>query len=233
MAGPTYEYASETGTIEIKKTQKGYNVMFIPPDEAIPRGYDREKEFKLLIARMSLEKTVFTFFPFKGRGLYSMQSKYSVLEAIIVEVQSYNPNGFDVADAEDIFANLPDVFIENYNYGLGFLKKYNQIASFIETLGAKKLYVSRHNPTSYDKELKVITLNEKDLRTLRKTIDRIAARATKVAFLTKQDVIAELLLELIGQSSGHSVDLEKTDLKERITKTALRPLTEVSRERQK
>ena len=177
MVRPTYEYTGETGSIEVKKTQQGYNVIFIPPEDAIPRGYD-EKELKLLIARMNLDKNTFTFFPFKGRGLYAMQPKYFTLEAITVEIESYNPNGFDVADAEDVFGNLPSVFIENYNYGLGFLKKYSQIASFIEILGAKQLYIGKHEPTSFDKESEVMTTNFNDLRMVQNAIDKIATRAS-------------------------------------------------------
>lgn len=233
MARPIHEYTvGESGNIEVIKDQQGYNVIFTPPEEALPRGHNSREEYKRLIAQMSLEKTAFTFFPFKGRGLYTMQPKYYSLIAITVEIQNYNSNELDVADVEDIFVNLPDVFIENYNYGLGFLKKYNQIASFIETLGAKHLYIMKHEPTSYNKELETMIINEKDLRTLQRTIDKISARASKISSSTKHDVIAEILLEFIGQSLGHTVNLEKTNVNKRITKTALRPLNEVSRQRQ-
>lgn len=232
MARPTYEYAGENGSIEVKKTLHGYNVIFTPPEEAVPRGYDDDNEFKLLIAQMNLDKNAFTFFPFKGRGLYAMQPKYFTLQAITVEIESYNPNGFDVADAEEVFASLPVVFIENYNYGLGFLKKYSQIATFIETLGAKQLYISKHKPTYFDKESEVMTTNFNDLRMLQNAIDKIAARASKIALTTKHDVTAGILLDLLGKSSGYSVNVEKRDIKERISKNALWPMTEISRQRQ-
>ena len=233
MARPIYEYTmGESGSIEVIKNQDGYDVIFTPPEEALPRGHDSEDGYKRRIAQMNLEKTAFTFFPFKGRGLYAMQPKYFGLTAITVEIQHYGANEVDIVDVEDIFANLPDVFIENYNYGLGFLKKYRHIASFIETVGAKHLYVMKHEPTSYDKESESMTINEKDLQTLQRTIDRITARASKVAFSTKHDVVAEILLEFIGQSSGNTVSMEKTNINKRITKNELRPLNEVSRQKQ-
>lgn len=233
MARPIYEYTvSERGSIEVIKKEQCYNVIFTPPEEAFPRGHNREKEFKLLIAQINLEKTAFTFFPFKGRGLYAMQPKYLHLTAITVEIQFYNEVGFDIEDIDDIFATLPDVFIENYNYGLGFLKKYNQIASFIETAGAKHLYIMKRQPTSFDKESEIMIINEKDLRTLQKNIDKISARASKISSSTKHDVVAEILLEFLGHSTGHSVNLQKINVNERISKLALRPLNEVSHERQ-
>lgn len=207
-------------------------MIFTPAEEGLPRGHDNEEEYKQLIARMNLEKTAFTFFPFKGRGLYAMQPKYLHLAAITVEIQYYNANDLDVEDIEDIFANLPEVFIENYNYGLGFLKKYNQIASFIETSGAKHLYIMKRQPTSYDRESEVMIINDKDLRTLQKNIDKISARASKISSSTKHDVVAELLLEFIG-SKGYPVNSEKTNVNERISKLALQPLKEVNRQRQK
>lgn len=233
MARPIYEYtAAESGSIEVIKNQQGYNVIFTPAEEGLPRGHDNEEEYKQLIARMNLEKTAFTFFPFKGRGLYAMQPRYLHLAAITVEIQYYNANDLDVEDIEDIFANLPEVFIENYNYGLGFLKKYNQIASFIETSGAKHLYIMKRQPTSYDRESEVMIINDKDLRTLQKNIDKISARASKISSSTKHDVVAELLLEFIG-SKGYPVNSEKTNVNERISKLALQPLKEVNRQRQK
>lgn len=233
MARPTYEYTvSESGSIEVIKKEHCYNVIFTPSEEALTRGQDSEEEFKKLIAQMNLEKTAFTFFPFKGRGLYAMQPKYLHLAAITVEIQHYNEIELDVEGIEDIFANLPDVFIENYNYGLGFLKKYNQIASFIETAGAKHLYIMKRQPTSYNRESEIMTINEKDLRSLKKNIDKISARASKISSSTKHDVVSEILLEFLGQSTGHSANLQKTNVNERISKLALRPLNEVSHQRQ-
>jgi hypothetical protein len=223
MARPIYEYTlDERGSIEVVKNQKGYNVIFTPPKEALPRGHDPEVDYKRLIALMNLEQTAFTFFPFKGRGLYAMEPKYLHLTAITVEIQNYVANELDVEDIEDLFAKLPDVFIENYNYGLGFLKKYNQIASFIEMLGAKHLYIMKRHPTTYDRELEVMTINEKDLRTLQKNIDKISARASRISLSTKHDVVAEILLELISRSTGHQVSLQKTNVNERISRQVLR-----------
>ncbi|HMK24877.1 MAG TPA: Shedu immune nuclease family protein [Chitinophagaceae bacterium] len=233
MARPNYEYTlDESGSIEIEKGDKSYNVLFTPSPDGLPRGHDNTKEFKKLIAQVNLEKTSFTFFPFKGRGLYSMHPKYFGLVAITVEIQNFNPNDLEVTDVEDILANLPDVFIENYNYGLGFLKKYSQIASFLGTLGVKHLYIVKLEPASYKKEAETMVINERDLRTLQKAIDKIVARASKVVLSTKRAIVAETLLELISQSSGHTVNLEKTNINENISKNVLVPLNEASRQKQ-
>lgn len=91
----------------------------------------------------------------------------------------------------------------------------------------------KRQPTSYNRESEVMTINEKDLRTLQKNIDKISARASKISLSTKHDVVTEILLEFIGRSRGYPVNLEKTNVNDRISKIALMPLNEVSSQRQK
>lgn len=233
MPRPNYEYSFEDeGKLEIKKNKQGYSVIFTPPEDAIPRGHDPEKEFKIPIAFLNKEKTFFTFFPFKGRGLYSMQPKYLHLGAITIPVNVFSEGEPEISDIQGIFENVPDVFIENYNFGLGFLKKYHAIASVIETLQAEHLYILNDEPTSFDKDSKKLIIHINDLRTLQRTVDRIVARAVKVASSTKKDAVTETLLEYIGKSAGYSSVLGKTDISERISKNTLLPLTEASRQKQ-
>lgn len=57
--------------------------------------------------------------------------------------------------------------------------------------------------------------------------------ASKISSSTKHDVVAEILLEFIGRSTGYPVNLEKTNVNGRISKIELMPLNEVSSQRQK
>jgi len=233
MARPTYEFdLEEEGRLEIKKSKDGFTILFIPTEEGIPRGHDRTKEFKLLIAHLNQDKNVFTFFPFKGRGLYSMQPKYHELVSVSLPVHLFQDSEPNAADIQGIFERLPKVFIENYNFGLGFLKKYHAIASVLESLQVKHLYLVTNEPSSFDHKSKKLKIHVSDFDTLQKVIDRIAARVVKLASSTKHQAVTETLLELIKKGSGNNTSISNSNINDIITKDAILPLTEASRQRQ-
>lgn len=233
MARPIPENTlREKGTLEVlKNKQSGYNVVFTPPVEAMPRGCDNPENCKAEIARLHSDGKVFTFYPFKVWGLHTMESRYSTLETITVEIDYPLLAEPDISDIEEMIAGLPTVFIKDYNYGLGFLKEYRHIALFLETIKIKHLSIFKNVVTTFDRDQHALTFSERDFNSLRKSIDAITIRARKIASNTKLDIATEMILGFINKEETYQGSI-KTKISNSITKSIILPLNEVSRQKQ-
>jgi|APTNR8051073442_1049403.scaffolds.fasta_scaffold02640_3 hypothetical protein len=177
MAFPTPENTlRERGKIEINNRSTGlFEVIFIPPVEALPPGYSDPKKCKLLIALVNTEGKSITIFPFKVWGLHTMEPRYNKLSTITFEITSYYFHFDDNSDFEEILSNLPNAFIKDYNYGLGFLKEYRNIPSFLETLEVKHLFICSNAPTSLNQDNGIFTISKENFQKIIKRINTITS----------------------------------------------------------
>lgn len=103
-------------------------------------------------------------------------------------------------DIEEILESLPPPFLTDYEYGLGFSKRYRFIVDAVERISeCNAIVISNRYDTRIDSADGVFFLSKDDFEIARKSLQR-AARHSQTALLSVNNVIVyNLLAERIGK----------------------------------
>lgn len=209
MARP---YPSDTlqpkGKLELENGKPGfYRAFFTPPVEALPKQASPGNYRRPILDINTIDKRL-TIYPFVVWSLQPMTARYYSLKSINLDLRWSMEAYF--AESEDIETllseELPDAFIEDYNYGLGFRKSYRPIATMLEQLEIKTLDVTWKGSTEIDLDAKKVCIKRSDLERMCKCIDSITQRAQRVSASLKAETISGLFLQLLSGKNPEEIN---------------------------
>ncbi|HTN05700.1 Shedu immune nuclease family protein [Agriterribacter sp.] len=204
MARPYFANSLQpNGEIEFKEIKPGlYRAFFTPPAEALLHMSEDPAEYKAPVFEIDSIQKLLTVRPFHVRGMHLMASKYNKLSTITIDFKEYYETYTPTADNIEDFLGLvlPTVFVEDYNYGLGFKQNYKPIVSMLENFEIETLHLTKNGLTTIDLKAKRATIILADLTKMIKNIDSITQKAQRVSFKLKRDSTHEIFFELLNNS---------------------------------
>ena len=194
------------GHLEFEKVNSGFTrVFFTPSTNMLPTGAFQE-DFKRVIFESDLNENLLTIYPYQVWGILPMRDKYLKLGSISFDINFLSK--FDINSSEavnELLENvLPDSFVQDYNYGLGFKKNYKAIVSVLEEFKIEKLFITLKGPTAIDLVKKEAIVKRSDLEILIKKIDRITQRTQKVSLSLKKETTSQSLIDLLTNAKSNN-----------------------------
>lgn len=208
------------GILEVQKfSEYLYRGYFSPPLQALPSQEKNVERYRRCVIEVDLSAKSINVVPFIVWSLTPMCNRYSKLTEISFDLPWYGEGSQEKdLDLNDILSSaIPEIFIQNINYGFGFKKRYTQIATILEQLEVKKLFISAKEKTSIDVSKHIATINEHDLDRFGQIADNIVRRSQVLTSRLKRDAIKDALSATLDTGRLYSNDAGKIS-KEEFTK---------------
>ena len=197
------------GSLEVlRPAAQRAEVFYIPSTDAVAalRGASIPTRMKLLDIDRS--KRRLTIHPINTRWKIEtfLKPKYAQIHKLTLAGHQFVDlpiNDARLPSDEDevmmLLEDLPDSFIKDYEYGLGFVQEYRRLIHTVEALSdASELLISDDCDTGADEGQSVFRISSDDFNTIRKTINRVNNNGRTAMTSVKAAMIHNLLADKIG-----------------------------------
>lgn len=174
------------------------NIEIIRDDKKV-QCYFLGKEEERLFVEIDFQAKTTTLFPINTIEDSSkfLKPKYEKIDRFVFEDYDIDIDKNEYNNEETIYG-LPEIFIKTLKYGLGFIKQYRLIADIISHYftNCKTIIFSKNRQTYIEDECLII--NDYDLDTIRRGINRNQELYQKEAKEAKEAFVYDVLLHEIN-----------------------------------
>ncbi|WP_140936866.1 Shedu anti-phage system protein SduA domain-containing protein [Sphingobacterium lumbrici] len=179
---------------EISKSDDSESIFFTPPKEAVLS--DRRGDWKRAIITIDRGNKLLKLYPYQVWGVEPMKNRYLKLKTINFELKENELSDYDSIDLYDFLDEvLPNSFLKNYNFGLGFKKNYRSIVKSLEDFEINELTIVYSEKTAFDISKHTAIINRVDLNEICNGIDSLTKRVQRLSYNLKRESVGSWIVQ--------------------------------------
>lgn len=172
-------------------------IFFTPPKEAIQN--DLEGDWKRSVITIDKRNNILKLYPYQVWGIEPMKNRYLKLRVINFELKETQLADYESGDLNDFLDEvLPNSFLKNYNFGLGFKKNYRSIVKSLEDFEINELTIVYSEKTAFDISKHKVIINRIDLSEICNGIDSLTKRVQRLSYNLKCESVGSWIVQAIN-----------------------------------
>ncbi len=206
------------GKVEFSQRLDGIlDIFFTPHKTAVNEEIHRPSDFKKLILEISIEDHTLVLHPTKVWGNDPMAPRYSALSSITLSYPWLYELPTPTSELRSMIEMaFPDMLIQDYNFGFGFRKDYQNIVYAFESLGVEHLHIL-HDTSKFKDAPGSRAVARTELLKLGRKLDAIVRKARqvslKVRYKTAKESVRRMLDDIdvggnVRLNSGEIIELD-------------------------
>ncbi len=170
-------FDAEQASIDIEEVRPSYHEVFYTPTPEVMKAAKKSGSGKTLIMEVDAQKDSVSMYPINTwtTSYDFLKPRYGGLKTI-----TFDGFGYDYAETErDVWGipeMLPNVFYDQYIFGLGLRAAYQNITDILRMSGVRHLIISRRKNTAFDEKQATLILSETEFEKLCKDTKRITKK---------------------------------------------------------
>ena len=191
-------FDAEQASIDIEEVRPSYHEVFYTPTPEVMKAAKKSGSGKTLIMEVDAQKDSVSMYPINtwNTSYDFLKPRYGGLKTI-----TFDGFGYDYAETErDVWGipeMLPNVFYDQYIFGLGLRAAYQNITDILRMSGVRHLIISRRKNTAFDEKQATLILSETEFEKLCKDTKRITKKtrdfAREIKYVTTNYNLASFL----------------------------------------
>ena len=211
------------------ETQRA-EIFYIPSKEAVAamRGASIPNRMKLLDIDRSKRRLTIQPIDTRWKVETFLKPKYAQIRKLTLagrEFIDFPINDASLPSNEDevmmLLEDLPESFIKDFEYGLGFAPEYRRLIPIVEALSdASELQISDNYDTGEIEGQDVFCISSDDFDAIRKTINRISDNVRTATRMVKYASVHNMLAQRLGQPEIE-ITYGRSPLRKKFTQIAI------------